>query len=267
MSHNNSILDANNAYFIDGLTRQISYFDVNGVASKQALMQFDHNSERFTFNLPRYIESHDMLECNSVTIHYINVGSGGVGKKEGVYDVTDLRVNPENEDTLLFTWLVSQNVTEQPGLLSFLVRFACVAEDGTLDYVWNTAVFSNISVLEGIYNSAMVVEMYADVLEQLKAIVNALSVKSIVKTTKISLLSSDWVSDSDNQHSQIVDFADVTPYSKVDLQPTVEQLAIFYEKDITFVTENDNGVVTVYCIGQKPANDYVMQATITEVEK
>ena len=42
--------------------------------------------------------------------------------------------------------------------------------------------------------------------------------------------------------------------------------AVFYEKDITFVTENDGGVVTVYAIGQKPQNDYTIQVTITEVD-
>ena len=86
-----------------------------------------------------------------------------------------------------------------------------------------------------------------------------------VKTTTVTLLSSEWVTESDYQHSQVVAVEGVTPCSKVDLQPSVEQLAIFHEKDITFVTENDGGVITVYCIGQKPANDYSMQATITEV--
>jgi hypothetical protein len=45
----------------------------------------------------------------------------------------------------------------------------------------------------------------------------------------------------------------------------VEQLAIFYEKDITFITENDGGVVTVYVIGQKPQNDYTIPVSIVEV--
>lgn len=105
-----------------------------------------------------------------------------------------------------------------------------------------------------------------DELNELKEIVNLLYAKSLVKTATITLLASAWVADSDNQYSQIITIADITPYSKIDLQPTPEQLTIFHEKDVTFVTENDNGTVTVYCIGQKPINDYVVQATITEVE-
>ena len=57
----------------------------------------------------------------------------------------------------------------------------------------------------------------------------------------------------------------VTENSQVDLTPSVEQLVVFYEKDLTFVTENEDGVVTVYAIGQKPTNDYTVQVTITEV--
>lgn len=86
------------------------------------------------------------------------------------------------------------------------------------------------------------------------------------KTTRIELLASKWVKNSDNQYSQVVSINGITEYSKVDLQPTSEQLSIFYEKDLAFVAENEDGVVTIYCIGQKPLSDYTIQSTITEVE-
>lgn len=81
----------------------------------------------------------------------------------------------------------------------------------------------------------------------------------------INLLSANWVGEG-TTYSQVVDIEGITANSQVDLTPSVEQLVIFYEKDLTFVTENENGVVTVYVIGQKPANDYTIQATITEVD-
>ena len=80
----------------------------------------------------------------------------------------------------------------------------------------------------------------------------------------VTLLSDNWVGDT-SPYSQVVDIYGITPCSKVDLQPSAEQLTIFHEKDLAFVTENDNGVVTVFCIGQKPINDYIIQAVITEV--
>lgn len=81
----------------------------------------------------------------------------------------------------------------------------------------------------------------------------------------VTLLASEWVG-SDNLYSQVVDVEGATENSQVDLTPNADQLAVFHEKDLAFTTENDGGVVTVYAIGQKPANDYTIQVTITEVE-
>lgn len=81
---------------------------------------------------------------------------------------------------------------------------------------------------------------------------------------EVELLAAKWVG-SNNIFSQVVTIPGVTENSQVDLTPSVEQLAVFYEKDLTFVTENEGGVVTVYAIGQKPTNDYEIQVTITEV--
>ena len=83
----------------------------------------------------------------------------------------------------------------------------------------------------------------------------------------VELLASEWNDSetSENLYWQRVTIEGVTKKSQVDLTPSVEQLVVFYEKDLTFVTENDGGVVTVYAIGQKPAHDYTIQVTITEV--
>lgn len=80
----------------------------------------------------------------------------------------------------------------------------------------------------------------------------------------VALDSSKWIG-TESPYSQVVTISGTTPNSKIDLNPTVEQLNIFHTKDIAFVVENDNGIITVYCIGQKPTNDYTMQVTITEV--
>ena len=86
-----------------------------------------------------------------------------------------------------------------------------------------------------------------------------------VKIGEVTLLASAWRTDGDNLYSQVVSIDGVTQNSQVDLTPDVQQLLVFYEKDLTFVTENEDGVVTVYAIGQKPLLDYTIQVTITEV--
>lgn len=87
---------------------------------------------------------------------------------------------------------------------------------------------------------------------------------STVVLGEVTLRSANWVGTA-SPYSQVVQIAGVTEYSQVDLKPSVEQLAIFHDKDLAFVTENEDGVVTVYAIGDKPANDYTMQVSILEV--
>ena len=81
---------------------------------------------------------------------------------------------------------------------------------------------------------------------------------------EVTLLASAW-SGSDRLWSQVVDIDGITSNCKVDLTPSAEQLLIFHEKDIAFTTENEDGVVTVFAVGDRPTNDYTIQAIVTEV--
>lgn len=85
-----------------------------------------------------------------------------------------------------------------------------------------------------------------------------------VKIGVVHLLAAAWVG-SDNLYSQVVSIKGVTNRSQVDITPDAELLTTFHEKDLALVAENEDGIVTVYAIGQKPVNDYTIQVTITEV--
>ena len=86
-----------------------------------------------------------------------------------------------------------------------------------------------------------------------------------VRIVDVNLYAEKWEGDK-NLYRQVVYVPTVTTKTQVDLTPSAEQLVIFREKDLALVTENDDGVVTVYAIGQKPTNDYTIQATLTEVK-
>jgi len=96
-----------------------------------------------------------------------------------------------------------------------------------------------------------------------------MSVDSFIlpKPVSVTIYANKWEQASDNRWYQVVtvDNAEITTNSKVDLQPSSEQLVIFHEKDLAFVAENEDGVVSVFCVGQVPTNDYTIQATVTEV--
>lgn len=70
MPHTHPVIDNDLHFSINTLTREIS----NG-SKKVKLMQGDHASEIFTFEIPRYVDGHDMSLCNKIAVHYINVGT------------------------------------------------------------------------------------------------------------------------------------------------------------------------------------------------
>lgn len=103
---------------------------------------------------------------------------------------------------------------------------------------------------------------YANAGEAVREQIQALH--STLRLGEITILASAWTGEN-SLYSQVVTINGITEYSKVDLLPSVEQLAIFHNKDVAFVTENEDGVVTVFAIGDKPTQDYTIQVQITEV--
>ena len=86
----------------------------------------------------------------------------------------------------------------------------------------------------------------------------------IPRVATITLSKSAWVG-SANPYSQVVNIATVTSSTKIDLQPTAQQIISLQNEDIALIAQNDNGVVTIYALGGKPSADYVMQVLLTEV--
>lgn len=165
MKHIHSVYDTDSHFSISPITRAIK----NESSKKTTVMQYDHNSERFTFEMPRYIEGHDMTLCNKVELHYINVASDNSGQSKGVYLINDLQTSPEDESVVICSWLISKKATKFAGTLNFRLRFACVDENAKVVYAWHTEIFKSISVSNGIDNAETVHEEYSDILEAWKA--------------------------------------------------------------------------------------------------
>lgn len=157
-----TVYDTDTHFSINPITRVLK----SESNSKNTLIQHDHNSERVTFEIPRFVEGHDMSLCNVIQVHYNNIDAQTKAQSQGVYDVEDMQIAPDDENVVILSWLVSQNATRYVGSLNFLIRFSCTDDNGTMYYAWNTAVYSGISVSTGIYNGEVVAEEYADILEQ-----------------------------------------------------------------------------------------------------
>ena len=161
MAHAHIVSDSDNHFVIDPISRQLS-----NNSKKTILMKTDHNSEQFTFELPRMVEGHDMSLSNKVEVHYININSKTRQQSTGIYNVADFGVDAEDDTKVLGTWLVSREATKYAGSLNFVIRFACLSADNVEEYAWNTAIYAGITIADTIENTETVVEDYVDILRQ-----------------------------------------------------------------------------------------------------
>lgn len=164
MDHEHNIVDHDTHFKIDPISRKIE----PEVPDKVELIQRDHNSERFTFELPRYIEGHDMSLCTVTQVHYNNIRKDRKAESRDVYEATDLAVIPANDDEeekVQFSWLISKNATQYIGKLSFIIRMACIDDDNEIVYDWHSAIYSAVRIGEGINNEEIPEEKYSDILE------------------------------------------------------------------------------------------------------
>ena len=158
-----TVTDNDTPFVIDPVTREIR----NKNNNKTTLIQGDHNSERFTFEIPRFVEGRDVAKCNSVQVHYINIGKNGKNST-GVYTVNDLNIYPFVHDILTCSWLISHNATKYEGMLSFMLRFAEIENETEIKYAWHSETYNGIRIAENIDAGSEFENEYVDVIEQWK---------------------------------------------------------------------------------------------------
>lgn len=180
MPHKSKIKDTETHFIIDPDVRTIK----NTSAGNNIIVQYDHNSERFTFEIPRYVDGHDMFECKAngeVRVNYINSASNGFSKMSGVYVCDDLALSEDDEDVVTFSWLLSSDATQYIGYLYFSIQFVCF--DGEKrTYSWNTGVYKDIVIIESININEENGKEYADFLQTWKNDLDASKLVSLVQT-------------------------------------------------------------------------------------
>lgn len=87
---------------------------------------------------------------------------------------------------------------------------------------------------------------------------------SAVKLTSFTAAASDWKG-AVSPYSQVVQVDGISQASKVDIQLGADELNKLHSGSFAFMAENQDGVISIYSIGDKPTEDLVFQATITEV--
>lgn len=165
MENTEKIIDKDSIYEIDLISREIR----NTSDVPKVIMQYDHDSERLTFRIPRTYEEYDLRDCTKVEINFINQDSATKESNKGVYEVDDLTIDPLDNSKLIFSWLIADESTQKSGALLFLVRFSKTGESGEIEYAWNTGIYEGLGVQKGMWNTPSVVSDNVDALEKMRA--------------------------------------------------------------------------------------------------
>ena len=187
MSHPHNITDSDNKFVINPITRTIT-----NESAKLVLVQHDHNSERYTFEVPRYVEDHDMGESTRIEVHFNNYIRTKKQITKDVYTVPTCDMYC-TRDKVYFSWLVSSNATQLVGYLSFSVTFVCHDVNNKVVYSWSTSIYEGINVLEKNTNTETILQQYPDLYQSLK--------QDIL----------DTIPPSDTVIDNVIDFGSLTP--------------------------------------------------------
>lgn len=183
------VIDDDKDVVINVTTRTIE----SDVLKNTKLIKGDHKSERITFNISRYIENKDLLDCDKIEIHYINMGSASNISK-GVYTVTD--ASEVDSNTIRFSWLISMNATLYPGNLYFVIKFVNIDENNVIVYSWSTATNKDLIVGDSLDCDVVVDEEYLDILAQWESDIT----NNVINDVKKSITAKDvsYVGGMDN---------------------------------------------------------------------
>lgn len=165
--HLHQVIDSDVPFSVDPIARKITN---ESSPLKNILIQGDHNSERFTFKIHRYIEGHDMALCDIARVCFINVSTeldedGKAKFEDGVYTMHDLKIVDDRFVTC--SWDVKRSSVTYEGHLHFALIFMCM-ERKKITYRWGTRFFEDIFVAKGPDSDLQFESRYCDVIEQWK---------------------------------------------------------------------------------------------------
>ena len=267
MAHEHPVLDTDVRFVIDPITRKIK-----NESGKSALTKGDHNSERFTFEVARYVaDGHDMSLCNVVGVHYTNTDAKNKdAKSRGLYIVKDLHVDHEDENKVVFSWPIHRTGTRYAGPLNFSIKFKCII-DGGEEFGWGTPTFVGISIADCEDNSEAIEEEYTDAISAIAGRLDDLEKNGVgggkpKGIKELDLLAQNWQKKTDGEWFQTFEFDFVTQNTDVEIRIDENAVKILENKTLTFDVANENGVVFIRAIGENmPTHDYTVQLVCEEV--
>lgn len=124
----------------------------------------DRNSEEVSFRIDRFIDSHDISECAEHKVFWRNIET----QKDGEAVLT-VKLSETDENAVLLGWLISEEVTEDPGDIEFSLSIADFDEDGQEIYRWGTIDGSGLRIVDSSFreeNPGTIQKSYVSLVDQ-----------------------------------------------------------------------------------------------------
>lgn len=141
MAKHGKVKDSGAYFVIDPVSRKVIVPHVH----KSIGTVGDHNSEQITFECPQMIDSHDISQCESRYVTWINV-NGEVGHDELHIE----QVEQSAEGTIYLSWTIRNALTVAKGVVQFSVHFEDKDGSGATLYRWSTATCKDCDILDSI---------------------------------------------------------------------------------------------------------------------
>ena len=128
---------------------------------KKLGVQFEHDVNTITFTCPRFWSMAD-LSTMDVYINY-TLPDG----TPGVYEVTDVQIDEEDETLVYFDWNILRNITRLNGQIAFSICAKNIDAEGNDIHHFNTEICKTTYISPGLCIDEIIEEKYPDVLGNL----------------------------------------------------------------------------------------------------
>lgn len=141
---------------------------------KRIGVESDHNIETYIFDCPRYWDARDLSRMRL----YVNYMCAN--KVVGSYPVQYMWIDEVDNELMHFEWVISNNVTQAAGALSFLVCAKMADDAGYLENKWHTELNEEMYVSKGLDAEEMILELHPDILTRVLVLADAILPRAAV---------------------------------------------------------------------------------------
>lgn len=146
---------------------------------KRIAVQYDNHIETVTFDCPRYWDNNDLSTMN-IYINYVRSDS-----VKGLCLVKNVVIDEEDSNMIHFDWIIGDEITIVSGSLEFAISAKKMGEDEELR--WYSEINTQMTVSKGLDNAEIIVEEHPDILNEILAKVDNMTVDNDVKTAIATL--------------------------------------------------------------------------------